>query len=103
MPKRGQLKSNASERSKQQRKYNSTPEQKKNRAARNQARAEKMKSGAVRKGDGKDVGHITPLKRGGKASSSNTKVQSVASNRSEGGRIGDKKKKAAGGRKGGRA
>lgn len=37
--------------------YHATPEQKKRRAARNAARRELMKSGSVRKGDGKDVHH----------------------------------------------
>jgi hypothetical protein len=40
-----------------QKKYNAKPEQKKRRAMRNQARAEMIKKGKVRKGDGKDVAH----------------------------------------------
>ena len=35
--------------------YGAQPEQKKNRAARNAARAKMMKAGKVKKGDGKDV------------------------------------------------
>ena len=35
--------------------YHSSPKQKKNRAARNAARAAMVKSGRVKKGDGKDV------------------------------------------------
>lgn len=57
MPAKGQLKSTASARSKYQRKYNSQPEQKKRRAARNKARAAALKSGRVKKGDGKDIDH----------------------------------------------
>jgi hypothetical protein len=57
MPKRGQLKSNATARSKQQREYNSKPEQKKRRAERNSSRRDMEKKGRVRKGDGKDVDH----------------------------------------------
>lgn len=82
--------------------YQGTDKQKKNRAKRNKARRVMMREGKVHKGDGKDVGHKTPLKNGGGNGTNNWKVQSVASNRSEGGRIGDKKKKAAGGRKGGK-
>ena len=37
--------------------YGSKPEQKKNRAARNTARRRLIKSGAKKKGDGKDVHH----------------------------------------------
>jgi len=93
-----ELKANASERSKQQRKYNSQPEQKKNRAARNKARRHAENGGRVKKGDGKDVGHKNALKSGGSKDTSNTRVQSVNSNRSHGGRIGDKEGKARGGR-----
>lgn len=99
MPKRGQLSATASKRSKQQRKYNSTPLQKKNRAARNSARSAAVKAGKASKGDGKDVGHKKALKNGGSKATSNTKVQSRSSNRSHGGRIGCKAGKARGGRK----
>lgn len=102
MPKKGETSASASERSKKQRAYNSTPEQKKNRAARNKARRQAMKDGRVSKGDGKDVGHKKTLKSGGSNAKSNHKVQDVKSNRAEGGRIGDKKGKAKGGRKGGK-
>ncbi len=37
--------------------YHSSPKQKKNRAARNAARAAMLKKGKVKKGDGKDVTH----------------------------------------------
>ena len=37
--------------------YHSSPKQKKNRAARNAARAAMTKAGKVKKGDGKDVTH----------------------------------------------
>lgn len=40
-----------------QAKYNSKPEQKKRRAARNAARREMIRKGKARKGDGKDVAH----------------------------------------------
>ncbi len=90
MPKKGETSSSASERSKKQRAYNSKPEQKKNRAKRNTARRQAEKAGRVSKGDGKDVGHKKPLAKGGTNAKSNRKVQSVKSNRSEGGKIGGK-------------
>jgi hypothetical protein len=37
--------------------YHARPEQKKNRASRNAARAKMAKAGKVKKGDGKDVSH----------------------------------------------
>jgi hypothetical protein len=58
MPKRGQLKSSASSRSKRQRAFNSKPEQKKRRAARNKVRRQANKSGRTKKGDGKDIDHL---------------------------------------------
>lgn len=78
--------------------YHASPEQKKNRAARNKARASAERAGKVSKGDGKDVGHRKSLKSGGSKSVSNTKVQSRSSNRSHGGKIGSKAGKARGGR-----
>jgi len=90
MPKKGETSASASKRSKQQRAYNSKPEQKKNRAKRNTARRQAEKAGKVSKGDGKDVGHKKPLAKGGTNAKSNRKVQSVKSNRSEGGKIGGK-------------
>jgi hypothetical protein len=95
---KGQLKSSASERSVEQRKYNSKPEQKKNRAARNKARREAERQGRVKKNDGKDVGHKNNLKSGGSTNITNTRVETVKANRTEGGQIGDKKGKARGGR-----
>lgn len=60
-------------------KYQSSPEQKKNRAARNKARATLMKEGKVKKGDGKDVGHSDSNPKNNKRS--NLKVESRAKNR----------------------
>ena len=57
MPQKGEFKKGAKADSIRQRKYNSSEEQKKNRASRNAARAEASKAGKVRKGDGKDVDH----------------------------------------------
>lgn len=62
-------------------KYQGKPEQLKNRAKRNAARAEMMKAGRAKKGDGKDVHHKRPLSKGGSTSKSNLSVVSVHSNR----------------------
>ena len=86
-------KANATKRSKQQRAYNSKPEQKKNRAARNKARREAEKDGRVSKGDGKDVDHKQPLRSGGSTHKSNTRVRSESANRADNGKTGGRKKK----------
>lgn len=67
-------------RSIQQRKYNSKPEQKKRRAARNAARRKMIREGKARKGDGKDVAHKNgnPMDNRG----SNLKMESKSKNRS---------------------
>lgn len=91
MPKKGQYKANAKPRSKQQRAYNSKPEQKKNRAARNAARRTMAKTGAVRKGDGKDVDHKRKLKDGGTNGRGNLRVKSKSSNRADNGKTGGRK------------
>ncbi len=65
-----------------ERKYDSKPEVKKKRAARNRARRKLMKEGLVSVGDGKDVGHKTPLSKGGTNSRANLRVESKRQNRS---------------------
>lgn len=62
--------------------YQSRPEQKKNRAKRNAARAEMEKAGKVHKGDGKDVDHKKPIRSGGTNAKSNLRVMSKSRNRS---------------------
>jgi hypothetical protein len=62
--------------------YQGKPDQIKNRAERNTARNELAKKGAVHKGDGKDVDHVTPLSKGGTGARSNLRVKSASSNRS---------------------
>lgn len=62
--------------------YHSSPEQKKKRAARNSARSTMEKEGKVRKGDGKDVDHKTPMAKGGGNGRSNLRVKSKSANRS---------------------
>ena len=49
---------------------------------------------------GKDVDHKKPLKSGGSNSESNLAISDPSKNRSKGGKSGDRKGKAAGGRKG---
>jgi hypothetical protein len=54
--------------------YQGKPEQLKNRAERNTARAAMVKKGAVKKGDGKDVDHVTALSKGGSNATGNLRV-----------------------------
>jgi hypothetical protein len=63
-------------------KYHSSAKAKKDRAARNQARAEAVKDGTVKKGDDKEVDHKTPLSKGGSYGKSNRRVVSRKTNRS---------------------
>lgn len=62
--------------------YHGTPEQRKNRAARNAARRQLEKEGVVRKGDGMDVDHATPLAKGGGNGRSNLRAVPASKNRS---------------------
>ncbi len=91
MAKRGETKASASKRSKQQRAYNSTPEQKKRRAQRNAARRKLMAQGKVHKGDGKDVDHKD--KNTANGSKSNLRVKSKSANRADNRGTGGRKKK----------
>lgn len=61
--------------------YNATEEMKKKRAMNNEARSIMMKEGKVKKGDGKDVDHKTPLRSGGGNSRSNLRAISAKRNR----------------------
>lgn len=79
MAKRGEFKKGATADSVRQRKYNSSPQQKKRRAERNAARAKMEKAGKVRRGDGKDVDH-KDMNTSNK-SMSNLRVQSKSKNR----------------------
>jgi len=60
--------------------YHSKPDQKKNRASRNAARASMVKAGKAKKGDGKDVAHRNGNPRDNRPS--NLKVQPKSQNRS---------------------
>ena len=61
--------------------YQGTEQQKKNRAARNAARAKMMKAGKVKKGDGKDVAHVKAFDKGG-SNKTGLRVESASTNRS---------------------
>lgn len=65
---------------KRERQYDGRPDVKEKRAARNRARRKAEKEGKVKKGDGKDVDHVTPLRKNSKATK--TRVVSAAKNRS---------------------
>lgn len=62
--------------------YDGTPEVKKKRAQRNKARRMLEREGIVRKGDGKDVDHMTPLSKGGTTARSNLRAKPASANRS---------------------
>lgn len=61
--------------------YHSKPKQKKNRAGRNAARRSLMRSGRVKKGDGKDIDHKNGNPRDNR--STNLSVMSRSRNRSK--------------------
>lgn len=61
--------------------YQGKPEQIKNRAERNAARAKMMKKGKVKKGDGKDVAHVKAIDKGGSVKDG-LRVESRSANRS---------------------
>ena len=61
--------------------YQGTEQQKKNRAARNSARAKMAKAGKVHKGDGKDVAHVKAFDKGG-SNKDGVRVESASANRS---------------------
>jgi hypothetical protein len=62
--------------------YQGKPEQIENRAKRNAARREMEKKGVVKKGDGKDVDHRTPIAKGGGNGSGNLRAVPKSQNRS---------------------
>ena len=81
MAKKGEYKKGATSDSVRQRKYNSSPEQKKNRASRNAARRAAEKAGKVRKGDGRDVDHKNMNPKDNRKS--NLKVMDKSKNRAK--------------------
>ena len=62
--------------------YKAQPDQIKKRVARNKARRMMIKAGKVSKGDGKDVDHIVPLRKGGSNTPSNMRIKSKSANSS---------------------
>lgn len=64
-----------------QKEYNARPENVNKREQNNAARREAMRKGEVKKGDGKDVDHIKPLRRGGSNADSNTRPVAAGKNR----------------------
>lgn len=58
------------------------PEYVKHRAMRNAARKKLMDAGVVKKGDGKDVDHKTPISKGGGNSVGNLRAVPASKNRS---------------------
>lgn len=79
MAKKGEFKKGATADSIRQRKYNSKPSSKADRASRNAARADAVKSGKAHKGDGKDVDHKNSNPRDNRKG--NTQVISASKNR----------------------
>jgi hypothetical protein len=63
-------------------KYHGTATQKKNRAQRNKARDIMEDKGLAHKGDGRDVGHIKAISKGGLSTVYNLQMQSKKKNRS---------------------
>ena len=61
--------------------YQGKPEQIKKRAMRNAARAKMVKAGKAHKGDGKDVGHVVALDKGG-SNKTGLRMVSKSANRS---------------------
>lgn len=60
--------------------YHSKPEQRRKRSERNKARRAAAKKGLVSKGDGKEVDHKKPMRKGG-TNSDGTRVVTTAKNR----------------------
>ena len=62
-------------------KYEDSPQQVKNREARNAARKKLVKAGKLSKGDGKDAAHVVALDKGG-SNADGVRVESASANRS---------------------
>lgn len=61
--------------------YQQKPENVDKRVARNRARRHAIADGKAAVGDGKDVDHKTPLRKGGSTADSNTRVVDKSANR----------------------
>jgi hypothetical protein len=76
--------------------YHGKPKQRKERAARTAARELMIKKGRVKKGDGKDIDHKNPLRRGGSKGINNLRVRDKSDNRSDNGhKKGEKQNKGS--------
>lgn len=64
-------------------KFQGTPEQRRNNDKRKKARRAMEKAGKVKKGDGKEVDHVRPLRNGGGNTEKNWKVMSRHMNRTK--------------------
>jgi hypothetical protein len=93
---KGAIKKNAKPATKKKRAYDASPARKDARVKRNKARRDAVKSGAAKKGDGKDVGHIKGLAEGGSNAKSNRRMESAKANRSAGGKVGGKRSSGGG-------
>lgn len=67
---------------KEYKKYAGKTSAKKDRAQRNKARRMMVQAGKAKKGDGKDVGHVQAMSRGGLSKMYNLQMQSKSANRS---------------------
>jgi len=67
---------------KEYKKYHGKATAKKNRAERNKGRAMMVSAGKAKKGDGKDVGHVKAIGKGGLSQMYNLQMQSKSENRS---------------------
>ena len=61
--------------------YQKSPEEVTKRVARNKARRHAIADGKVKVGDGKEVDHKTPLRKGGSTADTNTRVVDKSANR----------------------
>jgi hypothetical protein len=75
-----------------------SPERRKKRAVRNNARREALRDGTVKKGDNKVVNHKKPLSKGGSNAKSNREIQSRKDSEREGGKLQPRAAKRRGGR-----
>ncbi len=75
-----------------------SPERRKKRAIRNNARREALRTGKAKKHDGTVVNHKTPLSKGGSNAKSNRAIQSRSASNKEGGRLQPLAAKKRGGR-----
>ena len=69
-------------------------------AKRHRARRAAIKAGIIKKGSKSTVDHKKPISKGGSNSTSNLRARSFSKNSQDGGKMGNRKGKAAGGRKG---